>query len=84
MALRLSFLDAQNRREAKWKMRKLKQILAVILMTSVIGIGAFGQKKDDDKRPPKDANPVKVRDKDKPPPSNNRGGKDDGKKKPDH
>ena len=65
-------------------MRKLKQILAVILMTSALGIGAFGQKNNDDKRPPKDANPVKVRDKDKQPPKSNEGNKNDGKRKPDH
>jgi hypothetical protein len=65
-------------------MRKLKQILAVILMTSAMGIAAFGQKNNDDKRPPKDPHPVKVRDKDKPPPNNNRGGKNDSKRKPDH
>lgn len=65
-------------------MRKLKRILAVILMTSVVGVAAFGQKDNDNKRPPKDPTPVKVRDKDNKPPPDNKGGKDDGRRKPDH
>lgn len=46
-------------------MRKLKRILAAILVALVIGIGAFAQKGGDDRRPPKEDNKVKVRDKDK-------------------
>jgi hypothetical protein len=52
-------------------MRKLKRILAAILVALVIGIGAFAQKGGDDKRPPKEDNKVKV--KEKPPQNSNQG-----------
>ena len=52
-------------------MKKLKRILAAILVASVIGIGAFAQRGGDDKRPPKEDNKVKV--KEKPPQNSNRG-----------
>lgn len=54
-------------------MRKLKRVLAAIMMASVIGIATFAQKGGDDKRPPKEDNKVKVRDKEKPPQNSNQG-----------
>lgn len=56
-------------------MRKLKLILAAILMASVLGIGVFAQKgSDGNKRPPKEDNKVKVKDKEPKPPQNSNQG----------
>jgi hypothetical protein len=63
--LRLSLWSKKDRRGGWSIMRKLKRILAAILVALVIGIGAFAQRGGDDKRPPKEDNKVKVRDKDK-------------------
>ena len=52
-------------------MRTLKRVLAAILMASVIGVGAFAQKGSDDKRPPKEDN--KVKEKEKKPQNSNQG-----------
>jgi hypothetical protein len=49
-------------------------------MTMVIGLGVFGQKGQDDKRPPKDKHEVPVKEKDRQPP-NNQGNKDNGDKR---
>ena len=44
-----------TRREEKWlKMVKLIRELLVIMMLGVVSVGAFAQKKDKDKRPPKE------------------------------
>ena len=67
-------------------MRNLKRMLAAILMTLVIGFGAFAQKNDNSERPRKEDNKVKVRDKggDRQP-RNNQGNNnnDNRRRKPD-
>jgi hypothetical protein len=60
-------------------MKKLKQALVVALMTMVIGVGVFGQKGQDDKRPPKEKHEVPVKEKERQPPNNQ--GKDNGDKR---
>ena len=55
-------------------MRKLKLILAAILIGTTISVGAFAQKNDNrgnDNRPPKETPRVVDKEKEKPPPSNN-------------
>jgi hypothetical protein len=55
-------------------MKNLRRILAAVLMTLVIGFGAFAQKNDNERRPPKDGdNKVKVREKERQPQNNDRG-----------
>lgn len=68
------------------KMMKLARDLLVVAMLGVVSAGAFAQKKDQDKRPPKE--PVKVitndrKDSKPPPPPNSNKPKPDNKKKPD-
>jgi len=53
-------------------MRKLRRMLAAALMASVIGIGGFAQKNDNDRRPPKEDNKVKEGNK-RPPQNSNQG-----------
>lgn len=66
-------------------MKKLKRILTVILMAAVLSLSAliqvtaFGQKGNDN-RPPKDRPPIKEQP--KPPPSNNNSGGNSNRKKP--
>lgn len=61
-------------------MKDLKRILMVVLMGSIVSVGAFAQKGGNDNRPPKD-NP-KVVEKPKPPPSNNNQGNSNKRGKP--
>lgn len=66
-------------------MIKLVRDLLVVAMLGIVSAGAFAQKKDQDKRPPKE--PVKVitndrKDNKPPPPANENKPKPD-KKKPD-
>ena len=66
-------------------MRLVRQIL-VFLMLAVVPLGTLAQRKDNDKRPPKE--PVKVIENRKdnrppPPPQNSNRPKPDKKKKPD-
>jgi hypothetical protein len=68
--------------EAQAKMIRLVRQIVVVAMLGVVSAGAFAQRKDQDKRPPKE--PVKVienRKDNRPPPNNNRP-KDDNRKKP--
>jgi hypothetical protein len=61
-------------------MRFVRQIL-VLVMLAVVPLGAFAQRKDQDKRPPKE--PVKVienRKDNRPPPNSNRPKPDDRKR----
>jgi len=63
-------------------MIRLVRQLVVVAMLGVVSAGAFAQKKDQDKRPPKE--PVKVienRKDNRPPPPKERP-KDDNRKKP--
>ncbi|HEY2963070.1 MAG TPA: hypothetical protein VGJ37_11680 [Pyrinomonadaceae bacterium] len=63
-------------------MIRLVRQIVVVAMLGVVSAGAFAQRKDQDKRPPKE--PVKVienRKDNRPPPNNNRP-KDDNRKKP--
>jgi hypothetical protein len=64
-------------------MKKLVRDLLVVAMLGVASVGAFAQKHDQDKRPPKE--PVKVvtndRKDNRPPPNSNQP-KQDPKKKP--
>lgn len=73
-----------TRREEKLlKMIKLMRELLVILMLGVVSTGAFAQKKDKDKRPPKEPAKVITNDRkdNRPPPRNsNRPPKDDRKR----
>lgn len=73
-----------TRREEKLlKMIKLMRELLVILMLGVVSTGAFAQKKDKDKRPPKEPAKVITNDRkdNRPPPRNtNRPPRDDRKR----
>ena len=67
-------------------MKKLVRKLMVVAMLGMVSAGAFGQKRDQDKRPPKE--PVKVitndrKDNNRPPQQNNPP-KHDDKKKPNN
>jgi hypothetical protein len=56
-------------------MKNLKRNLLVLAMGLIVSVGAFAQKRDDDKRPPKPDTKVVVKDKErdnsKPPQGNN-------------
>ena len=58
-------------------MKKVKRMLAAVAMVCIVSAGAFAQKKDEPKRPPKDPdNKVVVKEKPAPNPNNsNKGGK---------
>ena len=66
-------------------MKKLIQNLLILAMLVGVPAGAFAQRRDNDKRPPKE--PVKVitndRKDNRPPPQNNNRPPKDNKKKPD-
>ena len=74
------------RREEKWlEMIKLIRQLLVILMLGVVSAGAFAQKQDKDKRPPKEKVVVVTNDRkdNRPPPRNsNQQPKPDKRNKP--
>jgi hypothetical protein len=53
-------------------MKKLKRMLAAVTMVCIVSLGAFAQKKEEPKRPPKPAD-NKVIVKEKPPANNNQG-----------
>ena len=62
-------------------MIRLMRQIVVVAMLGVVSAGAFAQRKDQDKRPPKE--PVKVienRKDNRPPPPNNNRPRDDKKK----
>lgn len=62
-------------------MIRLVRQIVVVAMLGIVSAGAFAQRKDQDKRPPKE--PVKVienRKDNRPPPPNNNRPKDDKKK----
>jgi hypothetical protein len=74
-----------TRREEKWlKMIKLMREFLVILMLGVVSAGAFAQKKDKDKRPPKEPAKVITNDRkdNRPPPRNSNQPRPDNRKKP--
>ena len=52
-------------------MIKLFRELLVITMLGVVSVGAFAQKPNQDKRPPKEPVKIKTNDKDQRPPRNN-------------
>ena len=61
-------------------MKKVKRMLAAVAMVCIVSAGAFAQKKDEPKRPPKDPdNKVVVKEKPapnpNPNPNSNKGGK---------
>ena len=67
--------------EAQVKMMRLVRQIAVLLILAIMPVGAFAQRKGQDKRPPKP--PVKVIENPKdnrPPPNRDRPKKDDRKK----
>ena len=67
--------------EALTRMIRLVRQIVVVAMLGIVSVGAFAQRKDQDKRPPKE--PVKVienRKDNRPPPPNNNRPKDDKKK----
>ena len=72
------------RRRLRLEMKKLVRDLMVLVMLGMVSAGAFAQKRDQDKRPPKE--PVKVitndRKDQKPPQQNREQPKRDDKKKP--
>lgn len=63
-------------------MTSFKQKLMAVAMASVVSVGAFAQKKEEDKRPPKSPDTkVVVEPKGKPPQNSNQGDKkNDGKR----
>jgi len=64
-------------------MKKLVRNLLVLGMLSLASVGAFAQKQDQNKRPPKEPVKVVTNDrKDKQPPQNNNQPKPDKQKKP--
>ena len=71
-------------RRLRLEMKKLVRDLMVLVMLGMVSAGAFAQKRDQDKRPPKE--PVKVitndRKDQKPPQQNRDQPKRDDKKKP--
>lgn len=62
--------------------RKLMAVAMSVVMTGIVSVGAFAQKRGDDKRPPKPPDTkVVVEPKGKPPQNSNQGDKrNDGKK----
>ena len=65
------------------EMKKLVRNLLVLGMLSLASVGAFAQKQDQNKRPPKEPVKVVTNDrKDKQPPQNNNQPKPDKQKKP--
>jgi hypothetical protein len=62
-------------------MIRLVRQLVVLAMLAVVSAGAFAQRKDPDKRPPKEpAKVIENRKDNRPPPNNNRPKPDDRKK----
>ena len=67
--------------EGQAKMMRFVRQIMVLVMLAVVPLGAFAQRKDQDKRPPKE--PVKVienRKDNRPPPNSNRPKPDDRKR----
>jgi len=71
--------------EAQAKMIRLMRQMVVLAMLVVFSAGAFAQRKDQDKRPPKEPAKVITNDRkdNRPPPSNNNRPRPDNKKRPD-
>ena len=68
-------------RRHRLEMKRLVRNLLVVVMLSAASVGAFGQKQDRDKRPPKEPVKVVTNDrKDNKPPQNNNQQKDKQKK----
>lgn len=69
-------------RRHRLEMKKLIRDLMIVVTLGVVSAGAFAQKKDDEKRPPKEPVKVITNDrKDKPPPNRDKP-KQEPKKKP--
>jgi len=70
-------------RRHRLEMKKLVRKLMVVAILGMVSAGAFGQKRDQDKRPPKEPVKVITNDrKDNKPPQQNNQPKHDDKKKP--
>ena len=65
------------------KMAKLVRQIVVLAMLVVVPAGAFAQRKDRDKRPPKEPAKVIENKKENRPPPDNKRPKPDNKKKPE-
>jgi hypothetical protein len=63
-------------------MKKLLRDLLVVAMLGMVSVGAFAQKKNEDKRPPKEPVKVITNDRKDKPPQNSNQPKRDPKKKP--
>jgi hypothetical protein len=65
-------------------MMKLLREMMVVGLLAAVSVSAFAQRRDQDKRPPKEPGKVVTQDKQKPPPppQNSNRPKNDGKKKP--
>jgi hypothetical protein len=84
--LSFSLACAKLHEENRLKMIRLVRQLVIVAMLGVVSAGAFAQRKDQDKRPPKE--PVKVitndRKDNRPPPRNtNQPPKPDNRKRPE-
>lgn len=75
-------MRAIKHEEAQLKMIRFVRQIVVVAMLGVVSAGAFAQRKDQDKRPPKEpAKVIENRKDNRPPPNNNRP-KNDNRKKP--
>jgi hypothetical protein len=63
-------------------MKKLLREFMVVGLLAVVSVGGFAQRRDQDKRPPKEPGKVVTPGKPPPPPQNSNRPKPDGKKKP--
>jgi hypothetical protein len=76
-------MRAIRHEEAPLKMIRFMRQLVVVAMLGIVSVGAFAQRKDQDKRPPKEpAKVIENRKDNRPPPNNNRPKNNDNRKKP--
>jgi hypothetical protein len=67
-----SLLRDKKHEEKRLKMIKLlRELLVIAMMLGVVSTGAFAQRKDQDKRPPKEPAKIRTNDKDKDRPPRN-------------
>jgi hypothetical protein len=66
------------------KMKKLFREFLVLILLAAVSVGALGQRKDQDKRPPKEPGKVTNPDKREPPPQNSNRPPPDKKKPNGH
>jgi len=75
-------MRAIRHEEAQLKMIRFVRQIVVVAMLGIVSAGALAQRKDQDKRPPKEpAKVIENRKDNRPPPRNDRP-KDDNRKKP--